>query len=329
MGKINYNARMVIHTFAARLRASPPSEVQQFLGKIPNFSKDAAAMEIYSIYIRLYEFSNEDTRSVLQEIFMKYFREIASPGSTYIFEFENDDFTIHEAIVANFFVSIMKENYLKYSDDRAFEFNSIVNVLGEKINRIIALDGNTPLIWSIANSNFPNIAKFLTALQANGLIDKINFDIHCKHYAKGSALFLACAKGENHQDTNSLFKSSMYEDRMEFVIRDLLTYGASPTDRSGSNEQYSPLDIMVIRRSPLMLRLLIKHLKAPLNKDEITSLNSLAKISYTQVEGIISNLSPVYTLPSEDEWNKKGEEIKNIVAELTANSNLTSQYGFF
>ena len=109
-------------------------------------------------------------------------------------------------------------------------------------------------------------------------------------------------------------------DKMESIITKLLEFGASPTDKIDSDMMLSPLEVIVMRRDPNMLRLMLDNLKSPLEEGEIARINRLLEaMNYNLLSRTINKLASPSTLPEEAEWHANLEEMKTIVSEKLGN----------
>lgn len=319
MAKINLLHVLEINKIALELKQNPANvgRVMQNLPKI--LSDNARALDLYSIYYNLcraFE-SDEDELAQVQNKFLIF---VKNPRFIYFTIEDQQALTPHQFITVSFFMLLMANG----SDEAnaQIECNNIVNTLQNRTNTIFDTNGNTPIFWGIANSNILILNQMLDAINTNiNLIGKHTLDIHCKNYHKGSALFFACLKGENHS------KNTLQSDALtlESSIIKLIECGASPTDKCETENQYSPLEIIVLRKNPDIVQLMLDHLDKPLNEEEILRLQTLAATSYAEMETIITTHSNgICTLPDKDKWEQNSKKIDFIISQLPANRNQNS-----
>ncbi|MFA6303665.1 MAG: hypothetical protein WC627_11130 [Legionella sp.] len=316
MAKINELHVLKINRIALEFKQNPANTagVMQNLPKI--LSDQARAEDLYSIYYNLcraFE-SDEDELDHVQNKFLIF---VKNPRFLYFTIEDQHALTPHQFITVSFFMKLMANG----SDEAntQIECNNIVKTLQNHTNGIFDTNGNTPIFWGIANSNILILNQMLDAINTNiNLIEKHTLDTHCKNYHKGSALFFACLKGENHSK-NVLQRNAL---TLESSIIKLIEYGASPTDKCETGNQYSPLEIMVLRKNPDIVQLMLDHLDTPLNEEEILRLQTLAATSYAEMETIIIIHSDgICTLPDKDNWEQNSQKIDSIISQLPANRN--------
>lgn len=176
---------------------------------------------------------------------------------------------------------------------------------GANINAQTDLDsgeqGNTALIWLIANAH-ANEALWLISV---GNQYKINWDL----FGHGNtALHLAIAKGPTHvTDTGKKVPGGFRE-----IIKNLIDQGADVNLQDKANG-FSPLHLAVLHRDIDVIQQLIQK-GANLNcvdKQNRTPLDML-NISRADTKEILSNQCAVFTL-NEDDWKKRGDEIRKLL----------------
>lgn len=311
MMKINPDNVAQIHALAETLRSNP-SLAHEVLQQPLVFFNDAASIDVYSIYMHLMNAVDPKNTADIDKIHVAVLTYITNQH----LKLDNirPHISIPEVITSYLLMSIMMSGGILHDDNRELEFDTIMRMLGKGANDFFE-NGNTPLIWAIANSNLPAFHKLIAAMQRTGMMKELKIDIHCKDFCQGSALFLACVKGENHIDTLNRH-SSHPMDRMQSAIKVLLDCGASPTDESESTGHYSPLEIAVLRRSPALLQLMLQNLHEPLGEEVMERINLLLnEDSYERMKEEISTLSAVNTLPSKDEWVANLDEMHAILAQ--------------
>lgn len=202
-------------------------------------------------------------------------------------------------------------NFFGIDDKILKEFEEMIFTLKDKLDQIYYDDGNTFLIWAIANSNAAAIHYFLKALENIQKKDKIKFSIDtcCKRYYKSSALFLACTKGSNHID-NGIQNLDL---NMSSVIKNLLKNGACPLTKNGG---ISPFEISIMQRDIELIYLLAENSK--LNSENIIEASTIfKKITYKQVYSYLEKISSgIFTFIDEKSWDKNHSLVKEILMKL-------------
>ncbi len=326
MGKINIQLRKECHEAALHIQRNPAYAVE-LMERLPNYLKRedyCVSSDQYAIYMALYTlFSNHGAKKMLQVLHTTFIESIIIP-SIHPFKPTIRQLDPHLQISIHFLMDIMMNTFNLTSP--FIDFNRLIITTGSHLD-IYLRQGNTPLIWSIANCNLMATHAFLKALEINKETVIIDIDKHCTDDCRGSALFLASLKGEMHRNIDRDILSDHPMERMDSVILKLLQSGASPLNQSDGMVRYSPLDIMIIRRSPQMVRLFLDHLPRPLTLKEIESMQQFLSIPYQSCHEIINGLAKPNTFPKQEDWIKNRLEIESILhgyKSIIDNQNLNS-----
>ena len=263
----------------------------------------ARACDILTIYYHLSEICSESQRNKLDNLVLDYLRlrHIQIEDT----EIDTEE-KLNKKILFNLYFLVMMENVENTTQD---EFRYLIDNLRQDINAT-CLIGNTAIIWSVANSNFENFHKLFEAMDSLSFsLEQI--DAHCLNYCRGSALFLASAKGEEHRDS-SVINPQPDDEKMDSVIITLLKHGASVLDACDNEKHHTPLDLMVMRRSTEMFKLMLEYLPDPLNIEQIEHLDMLLnQTTYTEMTIAMSTYSSdVCTIPKESDWENQLSEMQ-------------------
>ena len=311
-----------VRDLAKRLREHPEEAVTESFdfSKLPNLYH-YKVMDVLTIFYRKYQHcKDEDSKESLLRMMASKInkRYVSQTGSS---------LTHLQEITAHFLTDLLMMDQLTETNVNFEEYQFLLDTLGNQINTFgDKNDHNTPLMWGIANTSYSSVLLFISSIEKKGYLNQNSIDTHCTSYGRGSALFLACCKGENHRADQLLLAFAGAGMKMEPIIKKLLQSGASPTDKSDSTEKYSPIDIMVMRRSPEMLQLMIRHLKKPLTSEEIDTLRSRLKLSYAEIDKTMNKYGVVYTLPSRITWHQNLKNINQILDDIDPRIALTSKF---
>lgn len=297
---------------------SNPLVVRTLIRRLPELLQHADPLDLYSIYIRLISsFLNDPQCDLIQ------LNKIKERFNTMLFKrvsficqakFSRDEF-----ITAGFLSLIMTASNVAHEDNRDIEFDNLALSIQQMEHEILIESSLiTPLILSIEKCNLVCFHKYMDALVRTGSLCNVNIDAHCKKHSSGSALLLACIKGEEHLGTDKK-KPSNPLDLMGSVIAKLLDCGASPADiRDVQEGVQSPLEVVVLRRNPLLLKLLLEHLHVPLNVNQLKRLNNyLEGPSYSEMRVELLKLisDSDCTFPSQKKWEINIDEILFILSD--------------
>lgn len=183
--------------------------------------------------------------------------------------------------------------------DHIKKFTSLGADLDVQINTDSLKNGNTALIWAIANSE---VDTSIELIKAGCDLNKVSnmFSNPEKRSGGHSALTLACAKGSAHY--NKMSKKANPQT-ISHAIEALLEYGANINYQDFSGK--APLHYAVLHRDSSLVRNLIE-LGADTNlldKDGKAPIDFL-NISYEEVKDIMIRETSAATIIPEDKWDK-------------------------
>ena len=317
MSSFSATKRAEIKKIADVVRSNP-LVVRTLIHRLPELIQHADPLDLYSIYIRLISsFLNDPHCDLIQLNKIKErFNTMLFRRVSFVFQAQ---LSRDEFISGGFLYLIMAAASVAHEDNRDIEFDNMALSIQQMQHEIVIEPSlNTPLILSIEKSNLACFHKLMDAVVRAGALCSVNIDAHCKKNSLGSALLLACIKGEEHLGTDKK-KSANPLDLMGSAIVKLLDCGSSPTDIRDSTEGVqSPLEVVILRRSPLLLKLMLEHLHAPLTVHQLERVNNyLEKPSYAEMRMELLKLIPESgcTFPLEDEWAGHMSEIVIILSE--------------
>lgn len=298
------------HTKAQEFRAGH-GEMHDVLTHHERLSQSANPLDVYSVYISLLEQSqgDDDLKADIHAFLDDYLALFPQPNIEIVCETEMSP---DEQRIAKLFMLTLKSTDNGNIDDYDNAFDNFVNSLQGRLNKIYDQWGNTPLVWGVANSNCRVIHKVLDAID-RAQLHNVAIDTHFKQYSKGTALFLACVKGESHRD-DALNPPLEARDYLGSVIKRLLDAHASPQERCESYLAFSSLEVMALRHSPEMTSLMLSHLDSPLSDRDLDRLKLLAtQVNYGDAGRYLDMLCTPNTFPAEAEWNNNTEEMLRIL----------------